>query len=188
MNWSTIENAVTAWFLTGSGLASGKVIWEDQNGPRPTAAFISVSASVKSIGQDWVDTEDATSPTTGAELEYFARGTRELTLRLRCFGDLDGDAKGSTSPRARLEALVLSHKLPSVNDLLTVAKVGVLRFSDITNISGVINSSRVEPRAMLTIVCNVPSEISEYGTYISILEMTDQISTPERDFTLDSEV
>jgi hypothetical protein len=63
--WTTVEDAIQAWVVAGSGLASDHVVWADQPGqsgaprpPRPAGAFIEMSLAVAPAqGYDWYDRE-----------------------------------------------------------------------------------------------------------------------------------
>ena len=183
--WATIEDAIVAWVVAGSGIAAGKVIWADQNGERPDAPYIDVRLDIDSVGQDWLDTDDAAAPSPGAEIDMFSRGVRRLTITLRCFG---GPAIGTVSPRARLDGVRSSRRLPSNVDALRVAGVGVASFSPIQSIGEALNSSKIEPRSMMTIIAFAASEVSETGTYVSDTEITDQVSVPDNVFTVEGGV
>jgi len=180
--WATVENAVQSWFSTASGIAGAQVIWEGQNQGRPAAPYISIAAEVESVGQDWTNVEDNPSPSSGNEILHKARGVRRMTLRVSCFG---GDAKGAASSRAILENVKAKKVLPSIHEALVIAGVGVSSMSKVTSISGVLNSTKLEPRATLDIVCYLASEVEEAGTYVSTVEATDQITVPDNVFTVD---
>lgn len=52
--WTTCEDAIWNWVVTGSGLASSKVFWAGQRVPRPTPPYITIRVTgVVQIGQDW---------------------------------------------------------------------------------------------------------------------------------------
>lgn len=183
--WVAVENAIHDWIVSATGLVGAQVIQVDQNGPRPVGAYVDYSLDIQRVGQDWLDVEDADVPEPGAEINQVARGVRRMTIRMRCFG---GDATGAASSKAHLENVVSKFIFPSISDALNVAGVGVTSFSNVTNISGVINSTRLEPRAMLTVVAFLASEVSETGTYVSDVEATDQISDPDNIFTVEGGV
>lgn len=59
LQWTTIENAIQAWIVFGSGLASDHVIWAEQTAPRPTGEFISMRMHILDHpGRDWLDRYD----------------------------------------------------------------------------------------------------------------------------------
>ena len=57
--WATVEDALFTWLTTSTGLAAGQVIWADQDGPRPDAPYISMTAlALVRFGRDWLNVED----------------------------------------------------------------------------------------------------------------------------------
>lgn len=87
--WTTVEDAIETWVRSGSGLSSGKVIWAQQGGPRPTGAWISLLiASVRSVGRDWVNVID--NPLTVSDTVESVDTTAN-TLTLTAHGLLTGD-------------------------------------------------------------------------------------------------
>lgn len=180
--WATIENAVSAWVRAGSGLDSSHVIWERQNGRRPTSAFISLALlSVRPIGQDWLRSEDAEDPEDGADILYTAEGHREVTLQMQCFA---GAATGATSPEAILEGVATAARLPTRRAALSAAGFGLaVPVGPIQSIPGVIGSSLLEPRAVLEVRGFVASDATELGTYIESAEVTDEVF--EETFTVE---
>lgn len=179
--WVTVEDAIHDWIVSATGIPGARVIPIDQNGPRPDGPYVDFDLDVSRIGQDWVDVEDADTPSPGAEIVHKARGTRRMVARLRCFG---GDASGAASSKALLENVQSTYVLPVRHAAIAAAGIGVASFSTVTNISGVINSTRLEARAMLDVTCYLGSEVEEAGTYVSAVEVTDQISDPDNVFTV----
>lgn len=78
---ATIEDALQAWIVAGSGLASDHVTWGGQTAPRPTGAFISMRLDgLGGADWDWNDRLDnilavATTAITGVNT-----GTGVLTI------------------------------------------------------------------------------------------------------------
>lgn len=166
MNWVTIEAALHAWITAASGLST--VVWSGQKSPRPTSAWISLQLlSVREVGADWVDVLDAAVPAPGAEIEHRARGMRECTLSVQCFGG----AAGVNSATARLEAVRSAARLPTRQAALTAAGVGLSSFGPVQSIGGMLGSSVFEPRATLQIVFYATSEVVELGTFIEFVEV-----------------
>ncbi len=59
IKWSTVEDAIWAWIVAGSGLAGDHVTWAQQTAPRPSGEFISMRLTVLSrSGRDWLDRYD----------------------------------------------------------------------------------------------------------------------------------
>jgi hypothetical protein len=108
---------------------------------------------------------------SGHEVEYIARGLRSATLELQSFAV---DATSTGAAGAILSRVKASVRLPSNQDALRAAKVGVLSFSPVHEIGGtVINQAVFEPRAVLEVQLCVTSEVAEDGTFIEFVEVTD---------------
>lgn len=274
MNWTTVENALRAWVVAGSGLDDDAVRWAEQNAPRAEGPFISMRLmSVSQVGQDWADTVDVpleiaddtvesvdvsantltltahglltgdgpvrftTSNTlpgglalstdywiirtsanaiklaarfvdainltaidltsagtgthtltdtadtlrAGAEVAMTVRGTREASLSIQCFG---GTATGATSPRAILESVRTALTFPSRRAALTAAGVGFAPIGPATAVDGVIGSSLFEPRAVMEARLFLAAEVSESGTFVERLEITNQLTDTVYDVDL----
>ncbi len=105
----------------------------------------------------------------GAEILHTGRGTRRATLSIQAFA---ADAVGATSPRAYLEALRASAVLPSQKARLEDASIGLAPLGPVTAIDGIIGSSLFDPRATLEATLFLVSEVSESGTYIETVQVT----------------
>lgn len=58
IQFTTIEDALHAWVVAGSGLASASVQWGMQNQPRPAGPWISLQViGIDPVGDDWTDNE-----------------------------------------------------------------------------------------------------------------------------------
>jgi hypothetical protein len=59
IQFTTIEDAIQAWIVTGSGLASDHVIWTQQTAPRPSGMFIAMRLiGIDGADWDWYDRVD----------------------------------------------------------------------------------------------------------------------------------
>ena len=168
MNWTTIQNAIHAWFVSATGLAGANVCWSRQDAPRPTSTWISILASLETVGQGMLHIEDADAPSAGAEIEHTVRGVRRIVLSVQCF---DGAAIGSGMPMSLLEQVIAKVQLPSIETALDTAGVA---FHSATAIQafGDVAGSHVEPRAVTTITLGATSEYTETDTYIESAEIT----------------
>jgi hypothetical protein len=279
--WTTIEDAIQAWIVAGSGLAADHVTWSGQTAPRPVGEFISMTLTMlERRGRDWVDQADnvlvvpqltisavdasldqltaaghglatgdgpiqgastgampgglaaatnywaiVTGPNTfklaatfpnavnpspvavdvtsigsgtitfagtpatrraGQEISTTVRGPRRMRLDLQCFAGAPtgGAATGATRPAAVLHDAIASHAMPSRAAALAAAGVGVGRIDDVRTFSGVVNTTRLEPRASASVELYVTSELVETGTYIQTVNATDQIPSPSTTLTV----
>ena len=163
---TALENAIHVWAEASTGLPA---VWSKQQGTRPSGAYVELAGTLRTVGQDWLDIEDAAAPSPGAEIEFKARGVRELELTVQCFG---GSHRGATSGLGYLEAMIAKSRLPSHRDLLDAAGWTPASFEPTVDISGVIGGSVFEPRARFVCRGFAASEVSETGTYIEIVEIT----------------
>lgn len=67
--------------------------------------------------------------------------------------------------------------LPSIADPLDTAEIGIGSFDDVQSIDGIVNSTILEPRALLSIQLFLAQEKTETGTYIETVELEGTIST-----------
>ena len=123
------------------------------------------------------------TPTTsiaGQELSQRARGPRTGILTLQCFAGAPtgGAATGITSPTAILHDAVTSYVMESINAALVTAGIGVAGFDQIQSLDGVVNTTRFEPRATVTVRLHLASELVETSTYIQKVTATNNIVTP----------
>lgn len=77
--------------------------------------------------------------------------------------------------------------LPSISQALSEGGIGISTFGDVIDVSGLLQSTNIESRAALDVRMNLAAEIQETGTYFSNVEVTDEISTPDNDFTVEGD-
>lgn len=180
----TIKAALRAWVIRGSALPAGQVVWT--LGERtPPSPYISMRLSIRAVGQDWVDTRRNPTPTVpGTEAIYKVRGNRVLKLSMQCFGD--DASSGQRAPEGILNDVITALALPTVSEALAAAKIGIADVSDINPIDGVINSTRFEPRALVTVTMHATAALSETGPVIEDVEITGEIEDmPDEVFEVD---
>jgi hypothetical protein len=272
---TTIEDAIQAWLVAGSGLASDHVIWGGQGNPRPAGEFIEMRLTVlEHRGRDWLDRTDnvftiptltisavstggdtltitghglatgdggitfassltlpapllagvkywpvvidpntikvaatfqnavaavpiiidlqsagsgvitivatATAVHAGQEIAQKLRGPRRAMLTLECFAGAPtgGAATGTTSPTAVLHDAITSYATEVRSAALAAAGIGVGQIEPIRSVDGVVNSVRLELRAIGTVYLHLASELAETSTYIQVVNVTDNVPTP----------
>lgn len=165
--WATVEDAFHAWVSSASGI---ETIWSQQNAARPDKPYVAIQVmSIRRIGQDWQDVEDAAVPVPDATIDLKARGVRECLLQMQAFAD---SATGATMPLAVLESVVASAAHESNRVALNAAGIGIAAFTPIKAIDGVIGSANFEPRAVVESRFFLASEVAETGTHIDTVELT----------------
>jgi len=281
--WTTVEDAIQAWIVAGSGLAADHVIWSDQGGPRPVGQYVAMRVSIlANRGRDWLDRVDkfitfadltissinvgadtfaiaghgrvtgdgpmrietsggtapadasgvltgrdvwaiavdantvklastfqnavaavpvpidvtsagtgtnvlVDTPTTtraGQEIEFRLRGPRRAVLELQCFGGAPTGTGpiGASSPTSLLHDAIASHALETRASALAAAGIGVAGFDEAKSIPEIVDVVRFEPRAVAAVRLHLASEIVETATYVQIVNVTNQIVTPEQTF------
>jgi hypothetical protein len=164
-----IENAIHEWITQATELPAEQVMWSRQKAPQPTRPYVDMVINrSRSPGTDWLSIDDNPGGDAGEEIKYQQRGSRILTLSLRCFGT---DPTGTSEPLEILEKIRDSHLLPSTHDALATVGVGVGAMSDVTALEMIIQSTIIEPRAMMTIELHVARERTSLGTFIETVEV-----------------
>jgi hypothetical protein len=116
----------------------------------------------------------------GQEIIQKLRGPRRALLTLQCFAGAPtgGAATGATSPAAVLHDAITSYATETRSAALVAAGIGVGQIEPIKAIDGIVNSVRLEPRAIGAVYLHLASELVETSTYIQIVNATDNIPTP----------
>lgn len=95
---TALENALQAWATTGSALASTKVIWAQQDAPRPAAPYIALRVvRLRQIGQDWYDAIDNTLSLPDDDIEAVDDTTDSFTLTAHVYETGDGPVTAITT-------------------------------------------------------------------------------------------
>lgn len=170
MTPTSIEAALHAWVVAGTGLPANQVHFAQQDAPQTRPMVTLRVMSVRTIGQDWINVEDNpdSDGDDGEEILILARGTREAVISIQAFG---ADAVGSAAPRALLEKLAARSRFPSLRDALDAANIGLAPLGAVLSMDGVIGSSSFDPRATLEARIFITSEVSETATYIESVEL-----------------
>ena len=169
-SWVTIEQAIQAWCTAATGL---DVIWSNQDSPRPSGQYIALQATATSIGRGWTERDDADAPLAGAEVTSTHRTVKRLDVEIQCFG---GTGTGTANPANVCSDLADYAGLPSQKSRFKTAKWSPVKFDPVQNISGILNGSTFEPRAVMRCHGYIVGEISETSTYIQIVQVTNQIT------------
>lgn len=171
---STVEDAIHAWIVAGSGLPAAKVVWALQRGPIPESPYISARCAVlRSPGIDWIDAEATGDPIPSDGARLRVRGPRVATLELQCFAD-PTDAAGAAA-QSILNDVVASARLPSVREGLRAAGVGVSTSEPIQFAGVVTDKVGFEPRAITRVMLHLANEVSETGPNIETVQLVNQI-------------
>lgn len=95
--WTAIEAALVAWVRAGSGLGASAVRWAGQNFPQERPLIVLNVISVRTIGQDWVQT--IANPLVLADdvVESVSAVANTLTLTGHAYLTGDGPLRGLTT-------------------------------------------------------------------------------------------
>lgn len=168
IGWVAIENALTAWALAGSGLASGQAIWSypgiDAARPEPPYIALSFSA-IHEVGHAWEDREFPEDPDEGAEIKRLHRNAHVATLSLQLFAD---SATGETGAMARMHDTLAA--LDVYMEDLDAAGIGIGNVGAVTLVAGRRNTL-LEPRAVAEVELHLISELVSYVTYVATVQL-----------------
>lgn len=158
-----------------AGLALATDYWLEVVDPNTVKVAATFPDAMNGVAIDITDagagthTISATATTRRSTEEVTAtvRGSRIATLSLQCFG---GDALGSSSPLAILDAVGAAAALPDVAAALHAANIGVLSIGGASEIDGLVGRALFEPRAVaqhrlhlpLELAAAAPSSVIEY--------------------------
>ncbi len=176
-DFDAFENAVRAWVIAVTGLASTQVIRGNQNGPRPAAPFAEVTLTdVGQVGaspaQDQIFDSGALA---GEEITLTSRAVHELTAVVRVF---TVSAVGASSARAILARLPASLGLESVRDTLHTGGLTCFDAGTVSYVPAILDT-KWEGRATLTARFYAEITASETTGYISSVELTDTSPVPD---------
>lgn len=176
MTPTDFEDAVRAAVLKASQLQPERVYFADQGVPVPevdTRIAIRIGGGVP-MGVDALDHDYSASRPAGQEIEYRARGQREVTVSLQAFGPV---TELELMPAKNvLERVLAALVLPSIRDELNAAGVGIMREGAVQRIPGV-RGGTYEDRAILELVVLVSSSAKERTGYIATVEVTPNVTS-----------
>ena len=177
-DWSTIYNALHGWVQNSSGIDS---VWANQNAPRQQYPFAVLNVlSVEPQGQDSTYTE----LNVGGSLDVCVVGRRELTLNVQTHSLCQ---KPDENARFYLERVNMSLRMPSVQQALRAANIGLVRAGALVQldreIEGVWESRWSQDFTFHAIVSYEP-EAGESIEVIEKVEVTDEIPDPDEELLI----
>lgn len=132
----TLRTDLRTLFIPLSGLTEDKVIWQDENAPRPALPYVAMKVmSQRFVKQDYYADPDA----NGVQK---VQGDRELTLNIQYFGP---------DSVQNLEAVVDKLRLNSVLDRFMAAKYVAFNTAQVTDIAALLDKAQIEPRASMDV-------------------------------------
>lgn len=171
IDWSTIEDAVRAWVVAGSGLDEQMIFFADQDLPISELAprvSIRVGDGAR-VGQSALTHEFDAGQPLGQEVMFTTKQMLEVTVDLQSFAPTTTGA-GSTA-RSIMHAVLASLSLPSVREALNAAGLGVLEEGSVQRVPQP-RSAVYEDRATAAVRLLVQQEATESIGYIADVEVS----------------
>lgn len=136
----TLRTDLRTLFFPLFGLPEGKVIWQDENAPRPALPYVAMKVmSQRYVKQDHYSGVDA----NGVQK---VSGDRELTLNIQYFGPNSVES---------LEAIVDKLRLESVLATFIGARYVVFNTEQVTDVAALLDKVQIEPRASMDVFIRV---------------------------------
>jgi hypothetical protein len=172
--WETVQAAIQAWIVAGSGIPADRVRWADQGGTIPTdVLWISLSViAEQTLGRPWADVTNNPTPAPLADVIHTVRSSNVGTLSIQVF---NAAAQGSSSALQILKNVILARSLPSVHAALVAGGVGIGAFTSARNTGKVENAIYFEPRSVLECRFHTAAETQETGPAIETVETDGEV-------------
>ncbi len=172
-DWRAIENALSSWVRTASGLDTAHVYFGDQNGPQPaTGVFITIRlGDIVPLGAyDSIDfsNQNLGAP-NGTEIELRTFAPRSFTVSLQCFSAVTV-TPGAVPATGKdiLGKVQNALGLESVRYALNAAGLVPYDIGTVQNVSALLETA-FEGRANLDVLFYTTDDISEFVGYINQL-------------------
>lgn len=170
MDFAAIESGLGTLLGTLLSLASGAVLWVNQNAPEPaTSVHTWLSLKKGDLGREGpVDAVQKYptpgTPDAGQELTLRAQGPRRLPLYIQAYSRAGSTGNGSAY--ALLANLTAQLNLPSTQDALGELGLGLNKVGNVVDLSRLADE-RITGRASLDIQLNLVATAEERVGYIA---------------------
>jgi hypothetical protein len=162
IDWVTTRRALQLWIVTATGLAGDHVVWSGQRDaagnsvPRPSGQYIELRLTlITPKGFDWkVYDYDGVSTLTER-----VRGPRHAVLTVRYFDGIPTTG-GEWAPMEAMDNIATGIYLDTVYDAIIAANIGVGNIEPAQSTDGIMNTTKVEMRAMMAIQLNLSAELA----------------------------
>lgn len=173
-NWTAAENAIEAWFRTGSGIGNGKVVWANQAMPQVAMPYATLRISgVRKLGTTDEETQAYDGDADpGQEITTTIKGVREITVSCQVFA---APVTGSGTAREFAAAAQLALELPTVRFALNQAGLSISGVGAVQDISALFET-KFQSRASLDVTMYLVDAISEQTGYIETVNTTGDTS------------
>jgi hypothetical protein len=116
----------------------------------------------------------ADTRTRGAEVLEHSRGLRRCHLTLQCFA---AAATGVAGAKGILSTVQAKATLPTYRAALRTGGASVPSFGSVQGSGKAMNSAHFEPRAILECTFFAAQDVTEPGTYVEFVQVTEQVTT-----------
>lgn len=173
LDYQSIEDAVRAWLVAGSGLAWEKVVRKNDKIPQLATPYIEYTVPMAGKGSSGRDelrvlaNPDTTAP---KDVVYVTRGNRELVVGAKFTTKSavgNDDAEGRYTARTYAEGCVNALGLPSV---LADLKAAGLAFIEVASVLDTSDRSIVGGRAQLDVRFRLVDSVSATTTSIQTVD------------------
>lgn len=168
LNWATIQTALHAWIVAGTGLAVGRVVWANQAMPQPQRPYVTLRLmALAPVGHDGVHSTTNLAAPAGEEVTLTVEGRRHLTVGVQAYASAVTGAGTAAELLAKAQTAL---SLPTVHAGLRAAGLAVLNEGGITDLSALLET-KFEGRAAMDVRFHCVDEVAEKTGYIATVEI-----------------
>lgn len=173
-DFDAVDDALVAWVERTSGLASGHVIWDQQNGTRPTRPFATLRKggdNTIGFGAELTVEDNGEDPPAGEELLLDSSEQNEFTLVVTVF---TVDTVGTNSAyriAKRVRASVSTERTIGDFDAVQLALIDRAAVENLTDLL----DTEVEGQASFDVRLRIADGTSETATWIETASMTGEV-------------
>jgi hypothetical protein len=176
-NYTTIENAIYAWALAKSGLASTQILWSSQteDTQKPSGQHITLKLDTgQALGAfpETVHTYDDEEATNGQEITHATREVIEASLSVQVIG---GPTVGAGSSRSLANTLQRSLALDGVRAAFQAAGFSVIDRGTLSHIPEILDAD-FEARTVFDVRLLVSDSATEQTGFFETVQITDELT------------
>ena len=170
INWTEIEDAIHASFVSATGMTATKVLWGEQANPQPVRPFATLkimSGPVRLGGVDEVRKSYNPAAPLQQEITHEVSGQREITVECQVFSD---NVHGANAARAILSKLQTGLFLPTIRYALNTAGLSLMASDSIVDLTAIV-ATKFQSRANLDLRFNLVDTASQLHGYIETAQV-----------------
>jgi len=187
-DYAAAEDAVRAWVKTGTGFDDAHVIFDAQDGNRPSGSYATVKLNgIKTVGLDGTETTYDDQADAGEEISITHQGDREFDVIVTIFSRASSEGASSTtgaaSARAIAGATQTALNLSSVRSGFKTAGISCFDYGEITSVPEIFNAD-FQGRSVLTAHFYAVDTLVEKTGYIAQVNGTSNLAGVSKDYTI----